>query len=362
MDIPLPPNPLGSLPDTIIEEIGCRKCGYNLRGLSSQGHCPECGTPTSLTVAGDRLRFSDPEWLEKLARGCRFIVWGIVITFALGCVAAAGVIFGLRVLAAASGTGLPGIVGVVVGLISVYGAWLLTTPEPARVGADNTITARKLVRVGILLGLFQSLLRLAVDPTHASRGLVQIGLTVLGLAVGLFWVVGEFAKFLYMQRLAERIPDLKMAGRANCSLGLFDISRAVDRAGRGGDDRGAVGWGVSGNDDDDDAGRRIQHAGCDDADGGSEHAGNQHSQHIVSRGRSHNDNADEHASDNFVRIRGRVYRFRMCFGDRGSGDADRLGAGVLTDLPTGQAATGRGAGIALALASRGNACTCVKRT
>ena len=26
------------------QDLACRRCGYNLRGLSTDGACPECGT------------------------------------------------------------------------------------------------------------------------------------------------------------------------------------------------------------------------------------------------------------------------------------------------------------------------------
>jgi ribosomal protein S27AE len=45
----------------IIADTTCRRCGYNLRGLSRDGRCPECGTPIGLSTHGDLLRSSGPE-------------------------------------------------------------------------------------------------------------------------------------------------------------------------------------------------------------------------------------------------------------------------------------------------------------
>ena len=42
------------------EDIACRKCGYNLRGLNKDGACPECGTAVGRSTQGDLLRFCDP--------------------------------------------------------------------------------------------------------------------------------------------------------------------------------------------------------------------------------------------------------------------------------------------------------------
>ncbi len=66
---------------TVIVDTSCRRCSYNLRGLSEEGRCPECGTPVGLSTQGDLLRFADPDWLESLARGLNFILWGVAVHF-----------------------------------------------------------------------------------------------------------------------------------------------------------------------------------------------------------------------------------------------------------------------------------------
>ena len=63
----------------VIADAPCRKCGYNVRGLSIDGRCPECGSPVGLSVMGDLLRFSDPSWVRTLRRGVTLILTGIVV-------------------------------------------------------------------------------------------------------------------------------------------------------------------------------------------------------------------------------------------------------------------------------------------
>lgn len=214
MDAPLPPvtpQPVAAAPasDVIQEDIHCRKCGYNLRGLSVQGNCPECGTVTSLTVAGDRLRCSDPDWLDRIARGCRYIVLGTLLAVTLGCLGGgAGMALGIPVNPAMGAA-----FGFMLGLVSVYGAWLLTAPEPARVGLDRLVTARKVVRYCLIIGLLQGLVQIAAQPLSFNSA-VAIALLILGGIAGLVGIAGEFAKFLYLQKLSERIPDKTLAGRA----------------------------------------------------------------------------------------------------------------------------------------------------
>lgn len=41
-------NPMGKMAaddQTLDVDVHCHQCGYNLRGLSEPGRCPECGTP-----------------------------------------------------------------------------------------------------------------------------------------------------------------------------------------------------------------------------------------------------------------------------------------------------------------------------
>ena len=137
MDVPTDASPvLFDEAGVIIADTACRRCGYNLRGLHQDSRCPECGTPIGLSTHGDLLRFSDPEWVEKLALGIKYIIWAVVISIALG--AAAGCLTGAL---GASPVFLQGVM-VLGGLLGVYGAWLLTAPDPSRIGEDRYITAR----------------------------------------------------------------------------------------------------------------------------------------------------------------------------------------------------------------------------
>lgn len=60
------------------DDIACRKCAYNLRGLSLAGRCPECGSPVGVSVQGNLLRYSDPAWIDALAKGLWITLWAIV--------------------------------------------------------------------------------------------------------------------------------------------------------------------------------------------------------------------------------------------------------------------------------------------
>src|SRR4051812_31379699 len=52
-------------------DLSCRNCGYNLRGLKCDGHCPECGGWIAFTVRGDALYYSDAEWLDAVGQSIK---------------------------------------------------------------------------------------------------------------------------------------------------------------------------------------------------------------------------------------------------------------------------------------------------
>ncbi len=76
------PQPEGVMTEVAPIEIDrpCARCGYNLRGLKPDGHCPECGSSLAQSLQGNFLRFSDPVWLDKLRLGTTLIIWNVIAT------------------------------------------------------------------------------------------------------------------------------------------------------------------------------------------------------------------------------------------------------------------------------------------
>ena len=114
---PRTPNPISAFPSTIpvrldgegriASDVACPHCGYNLRMQRAAGDCPECGHAIDVSDAlpADHLDRADPRWRQRLARGSRWLFWGVAI-LPLG--------------------GVPGLV------LAAAGLWLLTTKEPER--------------------------------------------------------------------------------------------------------------------------------------------------------------------------------------------------------------------------------------
>lgn len=200
----------------LAEDISCRRCSYNLRSLSLMGKCPECGTAVGRSIHGDLLRFSDPEWVQRLASGINWIVTAIVVGllagFLLGFIAAIlQTIFSSRTLLVL----LPGF-QYLIGLVSVIGYWMVTTPDPASVGKDQPAGARSLVRL-TAVGTY------LLTPIQTLFQLLGSWIALIPGAIGgLLGVVFAFAVFVYGRQLALRIPDEKTA--RECRIVMWGLA------------------------------------------------------------------------------------------------------------------------------------------
>jgi len=221
--IPLVPG-LVDAAGRVAGDVPCRKCSYNLRGQEAGGRCPECGAPVGVALHGPVLRYGDPEWVRKLARGAAFVFWGIIVALVVGFVSvfvsmAAGPLIGPLFYFAG-------------GLVYLYGAWVLTEPDPSGSGEDRYGTVRKIIRVTLLVSLAQGFFSALTQRSIAAPGLAA-ALGMGSVAMEFVGVVGDFATLSYLGRLAERIPDPALASRAQLLFWGYGSTRAVSVVARG---------------------------------------------------------------------------------------------------------------------------------
>lgn len=206
---------------TLITDVACRRCGYNLRGLHRDGRCPECATAVGRSIQGDYLRLADPGWVRNLAKGSRYVTRALVGFVLLALVALP---FGLVAAFLSVSSGVPSPVfailtgiGLVLqlGLFGVlfYGIWLSTAPDPSRIGEDQYATVRKLTRITAIICAVGSLTDTAAKSS-ASGGAALVVLQLVSGISGLAMITGVLAYVRYLGRLAERIPDHKLVRRS----------------------------------------------------------------------------------------------------------------------------------------------------
>jgi hypothetical protein len=202
----------------VVADLPCRKCSYNLKAMSVTGRCPECGAPVGVAVHGDLLRYSDPQWLRDLSKGAGLAFWGVFIAAAVSV--AGGVIAQMTVPLISPIATIAG------GLVYLYGAWLLTQPDPSGLGEDRYGRSRQIIRVALLVGLLDGV----VDGLHVSTApppAFRIALGVISVAAGLVGVVGQFATLRYLERLTLRIPDSGLSKNARVVFWGYGLSLAV---------------------------------------------------------------------------------------------------------------------------------------
>ena len=228
MSTPIPPSfPLPAPPPatSVIDDLPCRTCGYNLRTLPTDGVCPECGTVVAKSICGDLIKFSDPKWVRKIARGIRFVQMGFPFVFI-------GIMFhgddflgpGVQIhLPVAPPIAIAGI------FLIALGFRLITEPDPSGVGEAEYGTVRKITRMVLLVWIAEGLLNFSsiFMTLPPAAGLVLR--VAIGDPIGIAGIVGLFAPLSYLAHLAARIPDPRLSARTNFLKFAVPISSSVCR-------------------------------------------------------------------------------------------------------------------------------------
>jgi hypothetical protein len=198
---PLIPYPAPPPAATVLENIPCRNCGYNLRTLARDGVCPECAAPVADSLHVEFLRAANPQWLKKIGIGVRIVFWSLTATILFGTN-----LFGFRF----GGVSPVQFYWIPVVTLCV-GIWLATAPNPADLIDAPEGTLRRGTRA----------LALSWPVGAAMRGLfAYYGAWVIRFESQVFITtviaVAEAASIttlmLYLRSLALRFPDEDVAG------------------------------------------------------------------------------------------------------------------------------------------------------
>lgn len=189
---------------TVIRPAPCRNCSYKLLGLNQAGRCPRCGAPIAVSVCGNYLRFAHPHWLSEVASGITLMLWGMLIGFGLSAIAS---------FMFASDPAMKQFLAMAGSALSLYGAWMMTRPDPSGIGETRNLNARQVVRAAAIASLGGAVIQFVLTLPGVSLG--SLGeLAVVAALCGLATIVGEFAKLQYLQQLASRLPEENLVWRA----------------------------------------------------------------------------------------------------------------------------------------------------
>ncbi len=213
----------------IDEDLFCCQCEYNLRGLSPEGACPECGTPVLRSTW--LLRFAEPAWVRKLYSGLNWI--GLSILLSLPVMIFVCLLDTASIFSPASiPDSVSGLLLFLPTAATFIGCWKFSSPDPGQV--ESALSTRSIFRYAAAASAILAVLALLAVPSHADTGhltrftpgskskpptmedLVQVvAPSAITAACGvisiLCGIVAAFAALVHARLLALRIPDKRLA-------------------------------------------------------------------------------------------------------------------------------------------------------
>lgn len=205
------PEASATSPETIDTDTPCRRCGYNLRGLSTAGQCPECGIAVRVTMLRHGLRGVHPDVLRRIRLGARITYWSLVAMICSGLQELLWPIWHLAILTLAAGV------------------WLLTSRAPGGLGQADYGLTRRAARVAVIVMSLHSALALArTAPAFAPSTLSP---DPLRFWAGIVRVFASAALLQYLQKFAARIPDQMLVIRARFLKVALPMAQVATLAG-----------------------------------------------------------------------------------------------------------------------------------
>lgn len=214
----------------------CRACGYNLYKQPETGRCPECGAPVGVSVRGDLLKNSRPDWIIHIAHATQATGWVTLLMLLVMVLLfwSTSRPFGLMVLA----------------MLLPFWSWTLwqaSDPEPTQ---EHLTRPQLFMRAAAVIMVCM----VAIAAASVTRG--TLGAHLMGYCSLVSWamfVFGSAAQMRWLAALLYRVPTgevaatvarrgyymaganglmfiavlLEMVGFATCCLGLAVVLASV---------------------------------------------------------------------------------------------------------------------------------------
>ncbi|MCH8853080.1 MAG: hypothetical protein IID41_10570 [Planctomycetes bacterium] len=190
----------------------CIECGYNLRGLTHQGLCPECGTLKSASLRPDLLQYADPAWRDSICRGLTLLLVGLSLIAASILISITAEVFAP-----------PLIRGYIVGPLIIImmwstmasicgGFWLLGTRNPSAQTEPGSFHLHRAVRLAAVAGVLSFTVAFWLIWSQQFWMMAIYELTVLGGTWSALKLMSEMSLLVPSARLcmktARRARDL----------------------------------------------------------------------------------------------------------------------------------------------------------
>jgi hypothetical protein len=212
------------------EDLACRNCGYNLKGLVASGQCPECGRPIrrrrKRNLADCNMTAAPLGWLHVYSLGATltFIAWPAMV--------------GSAIVRCMTGSRAVALVAFAAGCAWWLGVCITTRPRPRMPDMDlsparewfwqrtlaRLLTAAVAIPLGVLLATSDDATAIAGMPVAHAWALADVGLFASALGYGAF--------AFYMFELAHWAGDYQASTKWRASAAAILIATVCVIGGR----------------------------------------------------------------------------------------------------------------------------------
>lgn len=185
----------------IDHDLPCASCDYNLRTISPDATCPECGQVVTASLDPTRLCFANRIWLRQITRGLTLTLLGLV--------------FPVIALIISQTTSYPAsrwaIVTCILTFIAllIVGYWFCSTPDPDMLATSRFNRTARRARMTVVLGV------LVVAPIWLSGQYQWLDIRFILPFILLLPAAIAFSIYRHACQIADRLPatDLVKASR-----------------------------------------------------------------------------------------------------------------------------------------------------
>ncbi len=202
-----------TLTNPLDRDLPCRDCGYNLRGLSTDGRCPECSLSVAESNRGDAIEHANPAWLSVLYRGALWarIGWfaSAVVVIPQGIALCAGWPPGRVFLMSPA----------VVCLFLAPAVLCLTTANPGELSESPSESARRVARAGFPFCVLNFYLTLVALRIGIAPGIVLAVNALTGpsgpAGIATMWALTRHLALLARRsRLPDQVKEMRFLWRS----------------------------------------------------------------------------------------------------------------------------------------------------